>query len=87
MSHTGTVQVDKHRYYIGRNLVGGYLVLKLDAHRREFEVMGNNQVIKTMPIKGLYNQPLEFGRYLDLMVQRAEAEWRRLQRNQRRRAA
>ena len=87
VTHAGTVQVDKHRYYIGRHLVGRYVVLKLDAHRRVFEVMVNNHVSKTMPIKGLYNQPLEFGLYLDLLVQEAEAEWRRLQRNQRRRSA
>jgi len=87
ITHTGTVQVDKHRYYIRRDLVGRYVVLKLDAHRRLFEVLLNNQVIKTLPIKGLYHEPYEFGLYLDLMVEEAQAEWRRLQRNLRRRAA
>ena len=87
INSTGRVQIDKHRYYIRRDLAGRYVVCQLDAHRRVFEVMANNKVIKTVPIKGLYDQPLEFGLYLDLMLQEAEAEQRRLEQNRRRRVA
>jgi hypothetical protein len=82
---TGRIQIDKHRYYIRRELAGRYVVCQLDAHRRVFKVLLDNQVIKMMPIKELYDQPLEFGLYLDLMLKEAEAERRRLAHSQRRR--
>ena len=87
VNSTGRVQIDKDRYYIGRDLAGRYIVCKLDAHRRAFEAMLNNTIIKTIPIKGLHGEPLEFGLYLELMLQEAEAERRRLEHNQRRLAS
>lgn len=87
VTSAGSVQIGKYRYSIRRELVGHYVVLKLDAHQRVFEVLLNNTLIKTLPIKGLSNEPMEFGDYLDFALQEAEAEWRRLQRQQRYRAA
>jgi hypothetical protein len=78
VTSTGRIQIDKHHYYIRRDLVGRYVVCKLDAKRRVFDVILDNQLIKTMPIKGLYNEVLPFGDYLDLMLKEAESEWRRL---------
>jgi hypothetical protein len=83
INSTGRVQIDKDRDYIGRDLAGRYIVGKLDAHRGAFEEMLNNTSIKTMTFKGLHGEPLEFGLYLALMLQEAEAERRRLKHNQR----
>jgi hypothetical protein len=87
VTQAGSVQVGKHRYYIGRGWTGRYVVLKLDAQRKMFEILLGGQLIKTVSIKGLHNEPMEFGTYLEMMVQEAEAEWRRLQRIQRLRVA
>ncbi|MBI5929819.1 MAG: hypothetical protein HY862_10950 [Chloroflexi bacterium] len=75
----GTVSVDKHHYYIGRALMGRYILLRLDAHQQVLEVLLQGQLLKQLPIKGLVGQPLTFDVYLKRMMQEAEAEWRRYQ--------
>jgi hypothetical protein len=80
VTSSGRIQIDKHRYYIRRELAGRYVVCQLDAHRQVFDVMFNKQFIKSMPIKALYGEAIEFGDYLELMLKEAEAEWRRLAR-------
>ncbi len=84
---TGRVQLGKHRYYIQRDLARRHVVCKLDAHRRVIDVLMASKVIKSLPIKDLYNCQLSFDRYFDLILQEAEAEWRGYLRKQRRRAA
>jgi hypothetical protein len=81
---SGRIQIDKHRYYVRRELAGRYVICQLDTHGRVIEVRLGGKVIKTMPIKGLYNEPLEFGLYLELMLKEAEAERRRLEHRHRR---
>lgn len=75
----GTVAVDKHDYYIGRAAIGRYVLLRLDAHQQVLDVLLQGQLIKQLPIKGLVHEPLAFDAYLRLMLQEAEAEWRRYQ--------
>ncbi|MBI5929050.1 MAG: transposase [Chloroflexi bacterium] len=75
----GTVAVDKHDYYIGRASIGRYVLLRLDAHQQVLDVLLQGQLIKQLPIKGLVREPLAFDAYLKLMLQEAEAEWRRYQ--------
>ena len=87
VSSAGRIQIDKHRYYVRRDLAGRYVVCQLDAHQRVFDVMLDGTVIKTVPIKGLYDEPLEFGDYLELVLKEAETEKRRLERKKRRRAS
>ncbi len=80
VTSSGSIQIGKHRYYIRRDLAGRYVVCQLDAHRRVFDVLSGNVLIKTMPIKDLYNEILEFEAYLKLMVKEAESERRRFER-------
>ena len=54
VDHSGRIQIDKYRYYIRRELRGRYVVCQLDAARRVFDVSVGDNVIKTVPIKGLY---------------------------------
>jgi hypothetical protein len=82
VDHSGQIQIDKSRYYLKRELAGRYVVCKLDAHRRLLEVLGDGKLIKTLPIKGLYDEPMDFGNYLELMLKEAEAEQQRLTRHQ-----
>ena len=83
----GRVQIDKQRYYVRRDLVGRYVVCKLDAPRQVFDVLLKGQHVKTMAIKDLFGEPLSFEDYLHLMMQDAEAEQRRLERQRRFRAS
>lgn len=87
VDHSGRVQIDKHRYYIQRGLAGRYVVCKLDADRRVLDVILDGKIIKTMPLKGLYDEPMAFGDYLDMMMKEAEAEQQRLARDRRFRAS
>ncbi|MCZ7544312.1 MAG: integrase core domain-containing protein [Anaerolineae bacterium] len=75
----GSVQVDKHDYSISQKLRGRYVVLKVDARQREFIVELADQVVKRIPIKGLYNEALNFETYLALMRREALSDWRRWQ--------
>lgn len=73
----GTIRLDKHRYYIRRDLRGRYVLLQIDAPNRQVLVLLNNELIKTMPLKGLHHQPLPFADYLNLIQTEAISQWRR----------
>ena len=81
---SGSVQVDKHKYYIGRAHHGRLVVLQVDALNREFVVELNNEVIKIVPIKGLFNGQLSFDAYLEFICEQAISNWRLYLRKQRR---
>jgi len=87
VTSSGRIQIGRQRYFVRRDLAGRHVVCRLDAHRRVFEVLLENRVLKTTPIKELYDEVLEFGEYLELMLKEAEAERRRLERKRRLRAA
>lgn len=72
----GTVSVDKHDYYVARSLKGRYVVLRVDAHDRQFVVELDHQPIKTVPIKRLYDQELDFADYVELIREEAISERR-----------
>ncbi len=80
----GTVKLDKHYYYIQRQLQGRTVLLQIDAPHRQVQVLLGEVVIKTLPLKGLHQQVLPFDRYLTLIQAEAVSEWRRyLQRTKR----
>jgi len=79
----GTVTIDKHSYYVKRALKGRYVVLRVDAHHQHFTVELGHQPVKTMPIKSLYDQELNFNDYVELIREEAISE-RRLARRRRR---
>ncbi len=66
---SGRIQIDNVPYYISRTFAGRHVVCKLDAHRRVFDVLLDNKLVKVLPIRGLYGELLEFGLYLDLYSQ------------------
>lgn len=76
----GSVKMDKRSYYVDKGLKGQQVTLRVDADRREFQVMQGRQIIKTIPIKGLYEEPLEFEVYLKFICQEARTEWRQTKR-------
>jgi transposase InsO family protein len=74
--HNGSVQIDKHRYYVGQRFAGRYVNLQIDAVRQLFVVYVDGKPCKEIPIKGLYGEPLAFQVYLALICQEAISEWR-----------
>jgi len=71
---------NRHDYYIGQGQQGRYVVVKLDGHSRQLEVYLEYKLIKTIPIKGLYQQVLDFEVYLRLICQEARREWQQTRR-------
>jgi hypothetical protein len=76
VNSAGTVKVDKHAYYIGRELRGQHVVLRVRASHQQFQVELNGQLFKSLPIKGLQHQPMAFQDYLPFICQQAVSEWR-----------
>ena len=72
----GTVQIDKHKYYIGRAYHGRQVVLQVDATNQQFKVELANEPLKTIPIKGLGHGQMTFDEYLDFICQEAVSAWR-----------
>jgi transposase InsO family protein len=79
----GTVTIDKHNYYVKRTLKGRYVVLRVDAHNQCFQVELDNQTIKTIAIKSLYDQELDFADYVELIREEAISEWQLAKRQRR----
>ena len=73
----GTVRLAKQRYYIQRALKGRYVLLQIDASNGQVQVLLHDQIIKTMPLKDLHQQPLPFADYLALIKAEAISDWRR----------
>ena len=81
----GTVRVDLKSYYVSRALAGQHVSLHLSAAKRAWLVVHEQQVLKTLPLKGLTGQVVRFEAFVQLMIGQARAE-RRLRTAQERRA-
>jgi hypothetical protein len=81
----GSVRVDLKSYYVGRALAGQHVALHLSAAKGAWLVVWGQQVIKTVPLKGLGAGALRFEAFVQLMIGQARAE-RRLRTAQERRA-
>jgi hypothetical protein len=77
----GSVSVDRRSYYVGKAYVGTNVLLHVDADQRVFRVYQQRQEIREpIPIKGLYDEELEFETYLKLICEEARTEWRQTKR-------
>jgi hypothetical protein len=72
----GTVQIDKHKYYIGRAYHGQTVVLQVDAANQQFNVELAKKPLKTIPIKGLEHGQMPFDQYLEFICKQAVSAWR-----------
>ncbi len=72
----GMVSVDLKRSYISAHLVGHHVVLHLDATLRCLQVLHEQQVIKTVPLRGLVGHLLSFEQFLTHMLHQARAQTR-----------
>ncbi len=85
----GMVSIDLKSYYVSSQLVGHRVVLHLDAQAQCFHVLHEQQLIKSLPIKGLVGMLLTFEQFLLHMCRQARAQQRlrSLQERHRRTAA
>jgi len=83
----GSIQIDKDRYYIGRQYVKQRIILSVDAHEQAFRVLHSSQFIKQLPIKGLIGGSLSFSDFIQLMAKQARSmvRYRQMKRQQQRR--
>ena len=63
-------------YYVGRALAGQHVALHLSAAKRAFLVVQGLQLVKTLPLKGLWDKALRFEAFVQLMMGQARAEHR-----------
>lgn len=72
----GTIRLDKHRYYIGRALKGRGVVVQIDAPNKQAQVLLDQAVIKSLPLKGLQHGLMPLSDYLALIQAEAISQWR-----------
>lgn len=75
----GSVTVDKYDYYVSAALRGKVVLLQINAVEQVLQVIDDDKVIKTIPIKGLLGSPMRIHDFLDMMCEQARSEERRLQ--------
>lgn len=76
---SGTVMVDKYRYYLGRALAHQPVALQVDAQQQVLHLFAQGRLLKSLPIQGLQHVLLPFDDYLALMVEEARSIERHLQ--------
>jgi hypothetical protein len=72
----GSIGLDKHSYYVGKDYVGQYVVVVVDAASQELVVEQKGRVIKRVAIKGLYKRLLNLSEWQAALEQEAKSEAR-----------
>lgn len=73
ITSNGTIQIDKHIYYVDIKRAKTNVVVYLDAHNKRFHVVQEDTVIAVLDIKGLHHEPMDFQTYLIQMKQEARS--------------
>ena len=63
----GSMQVDRHTYYIGQTFAGATVLVHLDAAQALFQITLNGEVVKVLNIKGLYPGQLALFDYVEIL--------------------
>jgi hypothetical protein len=82
---TGHIQLGNDSYYVKRALARQTVTVQVDALEQTFLVRQAGQLLKRLPIKGLYREVLPFWTYFDRIRLEARREQRRQAFRQRRR--
>jgi hypothetical protein len=72
----GSIQVGRQRYYVARAEAGKTVAVTVGSHSKLLKVIRDRQVIKSMPIKGLHDESMALDRYVTVICQEAESEYR-----------
>jgi hypothetical protein len=80
VDYRGVIKVDKHHYYLKKELAGQYVMVEIEAVKRELVVSqgkaSGSEEIRRMPIKGLVGGVVSFEEYVKLMLTEARSERR-----------
>lgn len=74
---SGRFKLGKQPYYVQRSLAKHTALIQVDASQKQLQVFVADQLVKTLPMKGLFDEVLPFNRYLDLIQKEARSEWQR----------
>ena len=73
ISSNGTIQIDRHTYYVGIDFAKQAVLVHLDTHNQRLIVMLEHEVIKLLDIKGLHDSEMDFQTYLVVMAHEARS--------------
>lgn len=63
----GSIQVDRHPYYIGVASAGTSVLVQLDAPSAQFHMTHKGDLLKTLPVKGLHPGPMNLLDYVEIL--------------------
>jgi len=70
----GTIQVDKHVYYVDGKWAKRRVLVHVDAHQRCLRLTADGKHLpKVLPLKGLHDEQLDLQRYLSLLQDEARS--------------
>jgi hypothetical protein len=72
----GSIALDKYDYYVGTELSGKYVIVKVEAATQELVVERNKEEVKRFKLKGLYRKEMSLEQYREVIKQEARSERR-----------
>lgn len=63
VSSDGSIQIDRHAYSVGTRYTKQQVLVHVDSQNKMFHITCEGQLIKTLPIQGLYERRLRFWDY------------------------
>lgn len=73
INSSGTIQIDRHTYYIDGDYARQSVLVHIDAHNQAFFVSMDDKVLKRLDMRGLHYNEMDFPTYLLLMKQEARS--------------
>lgn len=77
LNHKGCLQLGNQTYYVQSKMRKKWVNIWVDGQKRELAVFADRRLLKKIPIKGLYNQRMDFQDYVAIMCKEAASTWRR----------
>ena len=78
ISSKGSIQLGEQSYYVKVALAGQYVTIAINTPSRELRMAHQGKVIKSWPIKGLYDRQMELSDFLKAMMAEARIVDQRL---------
>jgi transposase InsO family protein len=76
ITHNGSLKIGRNQYYVGVEYKGQAVAVTVRPKVKILDVFLGHTVIKSLPLKGLYNQLLALDDYIYHICQEAESEYR-----------
>lgn len=72
----GSFSLDKYDYYLSKELAGKYIVVVVDALKRELVVNQEGKEIKRLSLKGMHQRVMSLNEYRQVLAEEARSERR-----------